>query len=95
MKTTIKIHDTLWFGTHCRVRAATMDFVELTPKYAVWRHRTTLGWIHGEAAMNPLEGRVLEVEHDCGNENGAMDDSRYMTKGYWIPNWAIEWVKEE
>lgn len=95
MKATIKIHDTRWFRAHCRVTAATIDFADLKPKYDSWRHKCSVSWMHGLDAMSPLEGCVLEVECDSGNEAGDMSDARYMAGGYWIPNWAIEWVKEE
>lgn len=95
MRTTIKIHNTQWFKEHCRVTAETNVFVALTPKYDSWRHRSTVHWHRGEGAMDPLEGCVLEVERDDGNKQGDMDNARYMAEGYWIPNWAIEWVKEE
>lgn len=42
-----------------------------------------------------LLGKVLIVECDDGNEAGNITDARYFAGGYWIPNWAIEWVKEE
>jgi hypothetical protein len=44
--------------------------------------------------MDPLEGCVLEVERDGGNKSGDMDNARYNAGGFWIPNWAIEWVME-
>lgn len=89
MKTTIKIHDTQWFKKHCE---SYYQFSRLMPKYDSWSPAQTIHWILG---MRSLEGKVLEVEHDCGNKAGYINDARYMAEGFYIPNWAIEWVKEE
>lgn len=94
MKTTIKIHDTKWFKEHCRVVGATDSLSELEPKYDSWKGRSTVSWLTGNL-MGLLEGKVLQVEHDAGIGSGIMDNARYSFGGYWIPNWAIEWVKEE
>ena len=96
MKTTIKIHDTQWFKEHCRIVDMTARFNALIPKYDSWAHVRTIHWLHGAAdSMSPLEGKVLKVELDVGPDSGHISNARYMVKGYWIPNWAIEWVKEE
>lgn len=101
MKTTIKIHDAQWFKAHCRISTIvhndirTCKFIELVPKYASWRHKSTIHWLHGTGSMSSLEGKVLQVELDSGIIEGAeMNNARYQVKGYWIPNWAIEWVEE-
>jgi hypothetical protein len=44
--------------------------------------------------MGLLVGQVLEVAHDDIG-SGRIDNARYFAGGYWIPNWAIEWIKEE
>jgi hypothetical protein len=97
MKTTIKIHDTEWFKEHCRIcdRVREFDGFILRPKYDSWLYVRTIHWLQGPGCMDPLEGKVLEVEHDSGFDNGSISNARYMAGGYWIPNWAIEWVKEE
>lgn len=90
--TTIKIHDKQWFKEHCRITGATEHSSYLEPKYPSWRHVRTLPWsLDGD--MGQLVGHVLEVELDDGIDSGGMDNARYFAK-YWIPNWAIEWVKE-
>lgn len=87
---TIKIHDTQWFKKHCRIRAQAA-YSSLVPKYAFWKKVLTVSWITG---MSTLEGQILEVEADSGFIDGAMHQARFLAGGFWIPNWAIEWVKE-
>ena len=67
----------------------------IEPKYSSWRHVLTIGWSLASSSMSQLVGQVLEVEHDSGINAGSINDARYFAGGYWIPNWAIEWVKEE
>jgi hypothetical protein len=96
MKTIIKIHDTEWFREHCKIICSIDLCMELRPRYASWEDTRIVSWISGEnSTMSPLEGRVLEAVIDCGNSCGAMNNARYMAGGYYIPNWAIEWIKEE
>lgn len=94
MKTTIKIHDSQWFKKHCKVIGITEYGSYIEPKYLLWNHVYTINWSL-EGDMGQLVGQVLEVECDDGINSGSMDDARYFAKDYWIPNWAIEWVKEE
>lgn len=91
---TIKIHDKQWFKEHCRVVGATGYYSYLEPKYSPWRHVITLDWSLENTKMCQLTGKVLEVEKDDGDTTGCITDARYFAGGYWIPNWAIEWVKE-
>lgn len=97
--TTIKIHDTEWFETHCRLISRTAAYDELVPNLPGWKGIPTVSWLSGytiKDGMSSLEGRVLIVEHYSNNATSLlMMGSRYMARGYWIPNWAIEWVKEE
>lgn len=96
MKTTIKIHDSKWFKEHCRVTATMSEFNALKPSYEPWNHIRTIHWLQGGVhSMSPLEGKVLKVELDSGIDAGLMSDARYMAKRFWIPNWAIEWIKEK
>lgn len=91
---TIKIHDKKWFKEHCRVvREIGYDRL-LTPKYSPWKKVRTISWISGDCnSMSPLEGLILKVERYDAHGND-ITDARYFAGGYWIPNWAIEWVKE-
>lgn len=91
---TIKIHDRQWFKRNCRAIGLTEYDSRLEPKHSLWRHVHTLSWSL-EGTMGWLVGKVLEVEKDDGIDSGGMDNARYFVGGYWIPNWAIEWVKEE
>ena len=94
MITIIKIHDKQWFKEHCRVRGATEYCSYLEPKSIPWGRISTVSWsLDGD--MGQLVGKILEVEYDSGNDSGSIEDARYLVKSYWIPNWAIEWVKEE
>jgi hypothetical protein len=93
MKTIIKIHDKKWFKEHCEAYIGTSEFNSLKPKYDSWRFIRTIPWL-GAAYMGHLEGKILKVERDSGNTSGWMNNARYMAEGFWIPNWAIEWVKE-
>ena len=99
MKTTIKIHDTEWFETHCKVIDHTKTYDELVPNLPGWKDMSTISWLSGYTVLNgmgSLEGRVLIVERYNNDVSSLlMLGSRYMAGGYWIPNWAIEWVKEE
>lgn len=95
MKTTIKIHDKKWFAEHCVVLYTKFYSYGLKPKYPAWKNLYTLHWPVSQTGMNLLTGQVLEVEHDDGDKAGVMRDARYLAGGHWIPNWAIEWVKEE
>lgn len=46
--------------------------------------------------MDALTGKVLAVTFTLnGLNSGKMYGSKYFAGGYCIPNWAIEWVKEE
>ena len=92
--TTIKIHDRKWFKRNCRSIGATEYDSYLESKHSPWRHVFTLPWSL-KGTMGQLVGQVLEVAHDSGIDSGSMDNARYFAGGYWIPNWAIEWVKEE
>lgn len=98
MKTIIKIHDTQWFKKHCKVIAKYDTFVALMPKYSCWDSQVDgfVSWLSG-SNMSYLEGMVLEVDKDEPKalSHVSMSGSRYYAEGYWIPNWAIEWVKEE
>lgn len=88
-----KIHDKQWFEKNCRVIGETAYGSDIEPKYPSWRHTFTLPWSL-ENFMGRLVGQVLDVEKDDGIDSGSMDNARYFARGYWIPNWAIEWVKE-
>lgn len=92
---TIKIHDKQWFKKHCKVIGAIGYCSHIEPKYSSWRHVLTIGWSLASSSMSQLVGQVLEVEHDSGINAGSINDARYFAGGYWIPNWSIEWVKEE
>ena len=87
---TIKIHDKQWFEEQCIVASIRGD---LLPKYPSWHKVLTVPWSAG-SGMRFLNGKVLEVEHDDGNKAGDISDARYFAGNYWIPNWAIEWIKE-
>ena len=91
--TTIKIHDAQWFKKHCRVIGATEYGSYLEPKYSPWKRIFTLSWSL-EGSMGQLVGKVLKVKFDDGIDSGGMDNARYFAGGFYIPNWAIEWVKE-
>lgn len=90
--TTIKIHDAQWFKKHCKVIGSTKYGSYLEPKYSPWKRIYTLSWSL-EGRMGLLVGQVLEVAYDDIG-SGSIDNARYFAGGYWIPNWAIEWVKE-
>lgn len=92
---TIKIHDKQWFKEHCKVVGATGYCSHIEPKYSPWRQVLTIGWSSASSSMSQLIGQVLEVEHDSGIYAGHITDARYFARGFWLPNWAIEWVKEE
>lgn len=92
---TIKIHDKQWFEKHCKVVGATGYCSHIEPKYSPWRQVVTIGWSLSSVSMGRLVGQILEAERDYGISAGRINDSRYFAGGYWIPNWAIEWVKEE
>ena len=99
MKTTIKIHDTEWFEEHCKVISSTQVYDELVPNLPGWKDMSTVSWLSGytvKDGMSSLEGRVLIVEHYNNDKSSSlMMGSRDMARDYWIPNWAIEWGKEE
>lgn len=92
--TVIKIRDPEWFKQNCKVSAATDALRDLIPKHKSWKNADAFPWTSGDCAMSPLEGQVLKVQWDEGILAGDITDARYQAKGYWIPNWAIEWVKE-
>lgn len=97
--TIVKIHDSQWFKKHCKVLSKTDNYIELIPKYFCWDSQTTgfVSWLSGDSDMSRMEGKVLKVEYDDDTVpvHKLMCGSRYQIKGFWIPNWAIEWVKEE
>ena len=97
MKTIIKIHDAEWFKEHCKVIDRNFAFTEVVPSNPAWNEKSSVSWLLGDSptSMGSLAGRELEVEIDGGIQSGSIAASRYMVEGYWIPNWAIEWVKEE
>ncbi len=89
---TIKIRDSRWFKKHCKIISSCG---ELVPKYFPWDKKVfALAWNGEGSSMSLLRGKVLEIERDDGNKAGDITDARYFAGGFWIPNWAIEWVKE-
>ena len=94
--TVIKIHNTEWFMKHCKIISERHNFIELVPIYPCWDLHAAdcVSWLSGDNDMGHMEGKVLKVEHDIGINQGDMTGARYYINGFWIPNWAIEWVKE-
>lgn len=93
--TVIKIRDRKWFKQHCKVVATYGgNLCDILPKYSPWKVVCALPWTYKGLGMSELIGCVLEVEHDEGDQAGVITDARYSAQGFWIPNWAIEWVKE-
>ena len=37
--------------------------------------------------------KQLDVEKDNDIDSGSMNNARYFARGYWVPNWAIEWLQ--
>lgn len=95
MRTTIKIHDKDWFNKNCKFVYAEGRSIFIEPKYPVWKYVQTFSWSLTNRNMVSLVGQILKVEIDEGNTSGDISDARYFAKGLWIPNWVIEWVKEE
>jgi len=91
----IKIHDKNWFNKNCKVVYAKEGVSFIEPKYSPWKHVTTFSWSLIDIDMSLLVGQILKVNIDDGNTAGNITDARYFAGGYWVPNWAIEWVKEE
>lgn len=94
---TIKIHDAEWFRKHCRPGRRFHD--ALRPKGLRWRwydrKRGMVYWLIN-GPMDTLVGKVLEVEDESKFITAdEMHSTKYIAGGYYIPNWAIEWVKEE
>ena len=95
--TKIKIHDKEWFKENCCL--STEYHKCLRPKGSLWeildKELDTVNWILG-GIMDTLAGEELKVMRTDKNVRaGRMNSSRYFAGGYWIPNWAIEWVKED
>lgn len=94
--TKIKIHDAEWFDKHCCPGKGFHD--ALRPKGLRWRRydkmRGIVYWL-SEGPMSALVGRVLEVEEEAKDITAdEMRSAKYMAGGFYIPNWAIEWVME-
>lgn len=92
--TTIKIRDEQWFKEHCDSRNDGLRY--LVPScWTKEQQRATVGFLI-DGSMEELMGRVLVVETDDTSDIAArnMMGSRYFSD-FWIPNWAIEWIKEE
>lgn len=95
--TKIKIHDAEWFDKCCCPGKGFHDV--LRPKGLRWRrYAGTHGIVYwlSEGPMNDLVGKVLEVEKVAEDVTAnEMRSAKYMAEGFYIPNWAIEWVMEE
>lgn len=97
-KIKIKIHNAEWFKEHCcYIVNKWKDY--LIPKGALWEsldeEADVIHWLLG-GEMSNLTGKVLKVKRiDRKKVSAKMNSSRYLAGGYWIPNWAIEWVMEE
>ena len=92
--TTIKIKDKEWFEENCvRIYDCNTYFV---PRHWTKEQQDRTVSFLTDGPMGALMGQVLIVEEDDQDDVSAknMMGSRYFVK-YWIPNWAIEWVKEE
>jgi hypothetical protein len=98
--TKIKIHDAEWFKENCCIsKNISKEFRPLRPKGAYWKKidksSDLIYWLSG-GEMHALAGKVLEVtEIRTETSAGNIYDAKYYAGGYAIPNWAIEWVKEE
>ena len=93
---TIKIHDKQWFEEHCELHTSDGFGKYLVP--SCWTNeqkRHAVSFLI-DGPMWRLAGQVLVVENDDAFDIDArtMIGARYFV-GFWIPNWAIEWVKEE
>lgn len=99
--TKIKIHDEEWFKEHCCISTvSTYEFRPLIPKGESWKkldsENPVMYWL-SDGFMNTLAGKVLKVtvtDDRGGEEAKEIYGSKYCAGGYWIPNWAIEWVME-
>jgi hypothetical protein len=96
----IKIHDEKWFREHCcRSTVSPCEFGPLIPKDESWKkldsENPVMYWL-SDGFMNNLVGQELEVTLTDlkGEGSKVIQGSRYFAGGYWIPNWAIEWVME-
>lgn len=98
--TTIKIRNKEWFKEHCCF-SIYVDFSgnSLIPKGTLWKRldkkADVVHWFTG-GAMSLLAGKELKVTRtDKKVSASKMNSSKYFAGGYWIPNWVIEWVKED
>lgn len=94
--TTIKIRDKQWFEEHCELHMSDGFCKYLVPSCWTKEQKShTISFLF-DSPMWRLAGQVLVVENDDIFDIDArtMIGSRYFVS-FWIPNWAIEWVKEE
>lgn len=98
--TKIKIHDEEWFEEHCcRSTVSPSQYKPLIPNHPSWKkhdkENPVMYWL-SDGFMNDLAGQELEVTiiDDRGEGTKEIYGSKYCAGGYWIPNWAIEWVME-
>lgn len=89
---TIKIRDKDWFIKNCDLH---MEGLRKWVVPSCWTREQQERTVHFllDDSMWSKVGKVLKVDRVNKYVTGIMD-SRYMADGYWIPNWAIEWVKE-
>lgn len=92
---TIKIRDKQWFQEHCDSREDGIIRYFVPSCWTKEQQRATVSFLI-DVPMEELIGQVLVVETDDTSDIDArnMMGSRYFSD-FWIPNWAIEWVKEE
>ena len=97
--TTIKIRNKEWFEENCCISTECSFPTSVRPKGVLWesldKETDVVHWITG-GDMSTLAGEELKVMRtDRKVSASMMNSSRYFAGGYWIPNWAIEWVKED
>lgn len=90
---TIKIKDESWFRMNCDLHKKCGVEYLVPSCWTREQQEHTVYFLLGCDSMWSKVGKVLKVDRVFKYATRIMD-SRYMVDGYWIPNWAIEWVKE-